>query len=271
MSLHPRYLALLCLSALFARASEPASHAPFAVTYTRPAAIPSASDESAELVDRLVRSAAALDASLPSITAHEVVETEQAHGILTRRSQGEGTVRVLRIADRGILEETHQMTDRNGKPLASDDRKAPAQLSDGFIGAQEMFFSRATRPCFTFTLAPQATFGDPLKLSITLSPNYASMPGCPSGLEGLTGVALVDSTTHQLTHLERMVPAAAGALDRYVSTNYEPASVGDKTFWLPALTLSSGIQGKTRTYTMVSYSDYHQYAASVTVLADASQ
>jgi hypothetical protein len=219
----------------------------------------------------LVRSAAALHATLPSITAHEVVQTEASRGILTRHSQGEGTVRVLRAAAGGILKETHQMSARNGKPLASDDRKEPAQLSDGFIGAQEMFFSRANRPCFSFTLAPQPTRSDPLKLHIALSPDYASLPGCPSGLQGLSGVALVDPATHQLTYLERMIPAAASALVRFVSTDYEPASVGDKTFWLPALTPSSGVQGKTKMYTMVSYSDYHQYAASVTILTAASQ
>jgi hypothetical protein len=266
--LHPKYLALLCLSALFAQASEPASHAPFAVTHTKPAAIPSAADE---LVDRLVRNAAALHATLPSITAHEVVQTKESHGLLTRRSEGEGTVRVLRVAAGGILKETHQMTGRNGKPLAAGDRKEPAQLSDGFIGVQDMFFSRANRACFAFTLAPQPTQDDPLQLRISLSLDYASQSGCARGLEGLTGVALVDPATHQLTHLEQTVPAADGHGGRFVSTDYAPASIGDKAFWLPIMTLSSDVQGKIRTYTSVYYSDYHQYAANVTILSATSQ
>jgi hypothetical protein len=265
---HPKFLALLCFSALLAQASEPASHAPFAVTHTEPTAIPSAADE---LVDRLVRSATALHATLPSITAHEVVQTEASRGILTRRTQGEGTVRVLRVAGGGILEETHQMTTFNKKPLAPGDRKAPAQPADAFSGLMDRFFSRANRPCFAFTLAPQPTQDDPLQLRISLSPDYASRPGCARGLEGLTGVALVDPATHQLTHLEQTVPAADGRGGRFVSTDYAPASIGDKAFWLPIMTLSSDVQGKIRTYTSVYYSDYHQYAANVTILSAAAQ
>jgi hypothetical protein len=186
------------------------------------------------------------------------------------RSQGEGTVRVSR-ASSGLLEETHQLTTFNKKPIAAGDPKAPAQPADAFSGLMDWFFSRAYRPCFTFTLAPQPTKDDPLQLHISLSPDYASRPGCTRGLEGLTGVALVDPATHRLTHLEQTVPAANGRGGRFVSTDYAPAGIGDKTLWLPILTLSSDIQGKARTYTSVFYSDYHQYAAKVTILSATSQ
>jgi hypothetical protein len=268
MLLHPISLLLLSFSALNTHAPAPTSNAPLSAPQVKSSAIKSDADE---LVDRLVQNATALHSILPSITAHEVVHTDTSRGIFRRHSQGEGTVRVSRVASGGSLKETHEMTGRDGKPIASDDQKGAAQLADGFIGPQDMFFSRRNRPCFSFALAPQPTKDDPLLLHIGLSPEYASLPQCPSGLQGLTGIALVDPATRQLTHLERTIPAAGDALVRVVSTDYAPSSVGDKTFWLPALTLSSGAQGKTRVFTAVYYSDYHQYAATVTVLTAASR
>jgi hypothetical protein len=268
MFLHPISLVLFSISALSPHAPAPASPAPLTFTQIRPAAIPSNADE---LVDRLVRNAAALDATLPSITAHEVVQTYASRRFHRQQTRSEGMVQVVRIASAGTLTETHQMTAHNGKPVASDDRAQTTQPSDGFIAEQEMFFSPSTRPCFTFTLAPQPTQSDPLQLHIALSPEYASLAGCPSGLQGLTGIARVDPATHKLIHLERTIPTQAGSPISFVSTDYAPASVGDKTFWLPDLTISTGAQGKSSVYTAVYYSDYHQYAATVTVLTAASQ
>jgi len=268
MLLCPISLLLLSISASHPGIPRPVSSAPLSKTQAPSAAIESAADE---LVDRLVQNAAALHATLPSLTAHEVVRTGASSGILMHRSQGEGTVRVLRAASSGLLEETHQMTSFNKKPIAPGDPKAPAQPTDAFSGLMDRFFSRANRPCFTFTLAPQPTKDDPLQLRISLSPDYASRPDCARGLEGLAGIALVDPATHRLTHLEQTVPAAGGRGGRFVSTDYAPASIGDKTLWLPILSLSSDIQGKTRTCTSVYYSDYHQYAANVTILSATSQ
>jgi hypothetical protein len=268
MLLRPISLVLLSISGLHTPAPGPASRAPFAGTQAKSFQARSDADE---VVDWLVQNATALHAILPSITAHEVVHTDTSHGTLSKHSQAEGTVRVLRAANGSPLKETHQMTGRNGKPLASDDPKGAPQLADAFTGAQDLFFSRRNRPCFTFTLAPRPTKDDPLELYIGVSPEYASSPGCPPGLQGLAGVALVDPATHQLTHLARAIPTEGDSPARVVSTDYSPASVGDKTYWLPELTLSSDVQGKTKVFTAVYYSDYHQYAATVTVLAAASQ
>ena len=274
MFLHPISLVLFSISALGPHAPQPASSAPFPVAHTRPVAIPSDADE---LVDRLVRNAAALHAALPSITAHEVVQTYSSRRFHSQQSRSEGMVQVARIASAGTLMEIHRITARNGKPVASDDRTGPAPTSDGFTGAQEMFFSRANRACFMFTLAPQPIQTEPLQLHIALSPEYSSLSGCPRGLEGLSGTALIDPQTRQLMHLERTVrtgptiPTQNGSQLSFASTDYVPARVGDRTFWLPDLTISSGVQGKSDVYTAVYYSDYHQYAATVTVLAAASQ
>lgn len=265
---HPQFLALLCLSALFAQASEPTSHAPVAVTHTKPAAIPSAADE---LVDQLVRNAAALHTTLPSITAHELVHTDATTGVRMHHSQAEGTVHMSGAVSGGLLEETHQIATFNKKPVAPGNPVVIGPPIDAFTGLMEKLFSRANRPCFAFSLAPQPAGKYPLKLRISLSPDYASRPGCARGLEGLTGVALVDPATHRLTHLEQAVPTEGGRGVHFVSTDYAPVGIGDNTFWLPISTLSADIQGKSRTYTSVYYSDYHRYAAKVTVLSAASR
>ena len=115
----------------------------------QPTAPKSAADA---LADQLVENYVALRATLPSITAHETVETHATRGILWQNSTGEGTVRVLRDPTGGGLKETNEMSVINGKPIASNQQKAqaqiqkgPAQLGDGFFGIQETFFSRRSR------------------------------------------------------------------------------------------------------------------------------
>jgi hypothetical protein len=228
---------------------------------------PAASESAADaLVDQLVKNYVALYATLPSITAHEKVETHASRGILWQNSTGEGTMRVLRAASGGGLKETHEMTVYNGKPNPPMENKGPSQPTDSFIGVPEMFFSHSARPCFSFTLAPQPTKDGLLELHIALSPEYASLPKCRSGLEGLTGIVRVDPATHQVTHLERTIPNQVAPLSFFASTDYAPAKIGDKTFWLPAATVSSVVVNKVKIHTVVHYSDYHQYTATSTIL-----
>jgi hypothetical protein len=254
---------LLCACLLCSQLPAQTSPAPTPATPAQPAAPKSPADL---LVDQLVKNYAAIYATLPSITAHEKVETHASRGILWQNSTGEGTMRVLRAAPGGGLKETHEMTVYNGKPATPDQRKGVSQPTDAFVGVQGMFFSHSARPCFSFTLAPQPAKDGLLELHIALSPEYASQPRCMSGLEGLTGVARVDPATHQLTHLERTIPNQIGPRSFFASTDYAPAKIGDMTFWLPSATVSSVVINKAKVNTVVHYSDYHQYTASVTLL-----
>jgi len=250
--------AVLCCGLAIGQSPSPASP-------PQPAAPKSAADQ---LVDQLVRNYAAIYATLPSITAHETVETHASRGILWQNSTGEGTMRVLRAIPGGALKETHEMTVLHGELAVPDNRKGPFQPPDAFIGLQGMFFRHSGRPCYSFTLAPQPTQDGLLELHIALSPESTSLPNCMSGPgdTGLTGIARVDPATHQLTHLERTFPIQAGPRASFASTDYAPAQIGDKTFWLPTVTVTSGISNKAKVHTTVHYSDYHQYTASSTVL-----
>jgi len=227
------------------------------------------------LVDQIVENYAALRATLPSLTAHETVETHATRGILWQNTSGEGTVRMLRASSGGGLKETHEMTVLNGKPVAPNQQKAQAQLqkgpvqpSDGFFGVQDAFFSRRYRPCYTFTLAPQPAHDGAIELRFASSPEYASLPKCIPGSEGLTGIARIDTATHQLTHLEYATPTQVGHTAPFASTEYAPARIGDKTFRLPAVTAASyaADNAKAHLHTTIHYSDYHQYTATSTIV-----
>jgi hypothetical protein len=205
------------------------------------------------------------------MTAHEKVETHASRGVLWQNTTGEGTVRVLRASSGGGLKETHEMTVYNGKPLAPGATKSPFQMADGFIGLQEGFFSRRSRPCFVFTLAPQLTKEGLLELHIALSAEHASLPKCPPGYEGLTGIARIHPTAHQLTHLEVNIPTPISPQVPFASADYAPASIGDKTFWLPTITVSSAVMNKAQVRMVARYSDYHQYTATSTIVSAASE
>jgi hypothetical protein len=222
------------------------------------------------LVDQLVENAAVLHATLPSITAHERVETHASKGILWQNSTGEGIVRVLRAASGG-LKETHEMASYNGKPATPGQQKGVSQLVDGFIAVEDMFFSRRYRPCYTFTLASQPAKDGLLELRIALNSAYASMPKCNPGFEGLTGVARIDPATRQLTHLEFNIPNPIGHQVPFASEDYAPSKIGEKTFWLPTENDTLAIINKAKVRTAVYYSDYHLFAASVTILPAGSE
>jgi hypothetical protein len=263
---------LLCSCVLCAQLPAQTSPSPSPTTPPQPAAPKSPADL---LVDQLVENYAALRAMLPSITAHQKVETHFSRGILWQNSTGEGTVRILRASSGEGLKETHEMTVLNGKPIAPDEQKAqaqlkkgPAQPSDALFGVQDAFFSLRNRPCFSFTLASQPAKDGTIELHFAHSPEYASMPKCQPGLEGLTGIARIDPATHQLTHLEYATPTQVGNTAPFASTDYAPAKIGDKTFWLPAVTAASYAvdNAKVHVHTTTHFSDYHQYTATSTIL-----
>jgi len=262
--------ALLCCE--FAMAQSPSATAP-----SQPATPKSAADA---LVDQLVENYVTLRATLPSLTAHETVETHATRGILWQNTSGEGTVRVQRNSSGGGLKETHDMTVVNGKPIAPDEQKAQAQMkkeptqpANAFFGLQETFFGRRSRPCFSYTLAPQPVKDGSIELRFASISESATAPKCQRELDGLTGFARIDPATHQLTHLEYVTPTQIGPNAPFASTDYGPVRLGDKTFWLPAMATSSYAinDGKVHVHTTIHYSDYHQYTATSAIVPTASE
>jgi hypothetical protein len=223
-----------------------------------------------QLVDQLIANAALYRATLPSLTAHETITSDASILLYKPHAEAEATVRVVRKVKGGPLVESREYTTLNGKPVAPDKHVVlPTNIYDGFDGFQGLFFTSQHRPCFNFTLAPQTAPATQLELRITLRPD-AAIPNCPSGMEGLLGIARIDPATHQLQHLEWTVPQVAEPRVQILSasTDYAPTSIGDKTFWLPTEVAQYAINGKTKAkgHFTVRYSDYHQYTATSTIL-----
>jgi hypothetical protein len=240
----------------------------------QPAASKSAADD---LVDQLIANAALYRTTLPSLTAHEKIVSDASILLYKPHAEAEATVRVLRKVPGGPLVESREYTLLNGKQVAPDKHVVlPTNIYDGFDGFQEIFFSAQRRRCFNFTLAPQIAPSASLDLHITLKPDAASLPICPSDMQGLTGIARVDPAAHQLKHLEWTVPQAAEQRVQVLSasTDYAPTSIGTKTFWLPIDVVQYAINSKNKAkgHFTVHYSDYHQYTATSTILpADPEQ
>jgi hypothetical protein len=228
-------------------------------------------DSADQLVDQLVANAALYRATLPSLTAHETIASDASILLYKPHAEAEATVRVVRKLPSGPLLESREYTTLNGKPVTPDKHVVlPTNIYDGFDGFQGLFFTGQHRRCFNFTLAPQTAPATQLEIRITLRADAASLPNCPSGMEGLLGIARIDPATHQLKHLEWTVPQVAEPRVQILSasTDYAPTSIGDKTFWLPIEVAQYAINGKTKAkgHFTVHYSDYHQYTATSTIL-----
>jgi hypothetical protein len=224
-----------------------------------------------QLVDQLIANAAFYRATLPSLTAHESIASDASILLYKPHAEAEATVRVVRNAPGGPLVESREYTSLNGKPVATGKHVVlPTNIYDGFDGFQGLFFTGQHRRCFNFTLAPPTAPAALLELHITLSPDTTSLPNCPSNMEGLLGIARIDPATHQLQHLEWTVPQVDAPRVQILSasTDYAPASIGNRTFWLPIEVAQTAINGKTkaRGHFTVHYSDYHQYTATSTIL-----
>ena len=263
-----RLIVLLCGCLLCAQLPAQTSPAPAPAIPSQPAATESPADQ---LVDQLVESASLYQTTLPSLNAHESIESKSSWLIYRPHATAEATVHIAHNAA-GTMLESRQYTMLNGKPVAVDQHVTlPADVTDDFnYNIQAMVFTHKLRGCYNFSLESQAVPGAPLDLRISFKPDGVAH-GCPARLNGLTGVARVDPAAHQLIHLGLNIPNGPG--EPYfrilsASNDYAPVKIGDKTFWLPTATAEDLVnnRNKAKGHFTVHYSDYHQYTASVTIL-----
>ena len=229
----------------------------------------------ATLIDRLVANADRYRATLPSLTADESIVTEGSTFFFHQRSTATGTFRVVRSGEGQPLEESRQILTLNGKPVdPGKNVSIPFTLLGGFGRFQEMFFTPRHRICFTFTLLPKAGPGGTQQIAIAGPEDLGSQPGCAPERKGLTGLALVDPASGQIVHLERTVTAEAANNDHlapFASVDSAPTQVGDQTYWLPTVIIGRFHEGKVKGEFIAHYSNYHRYAASITLLPGATE
>ena len=249
-----------------------ASPSPVLATQSQPA---SAESDTDLLVDKLVENATLNRATLPSLAAHESIVSKVDEVVFFGKSvyKAEAAVRMVHKSMGGPMEESRQIMVLNGKAVAPNEQAhLPFDFVDDFDDFQTEFFSAQHRRCYNFTLAPHSNRSVPLELSITPRSDAAPQLQCTAAEKGLAGMVRIDPSAGQLTHLEFTLPVAAAEPihhPTFLSVDYAPAKVGDKTFWLPTTVIAHWVGGADRKtpFAWVSrYSDYHQYTASVTIL-----
>ncbi len=232
------------------------------------ASLPAQTQAPTPLIDQLVANAEAYRITLPSLTASESIQSDASYLFFKHHADAKGTFRVTRSSPDAQLVEARQLTEVDGKPVTPDKHPTlPTTMFGGFGRFQEMFFTPAHRPCYTFTQLPQPGPQDTLQLLIAQAPDPT--PACAGTPRGVTGLALVDPATHQLRHLERTIPddvAIPAHLAPFASVDLAPAKVGDQTYWLPTTVTGIIVNGKIHGKFVARYSDYHRYAGTVKIL-----
>jgi hypothetical protein len=222
------------------------------------------------LIDQLTENAAVFRETLPSITARETIESSSSEGWFKFHAKAVATMRVTRKTPDGPLEESRQITTLNGKPVAPGKHvQLPTNFLGGFGGFGGAFFTPGNRQCFDYTLEPNDLTGTPLELHLTLKTEAASLPNCPLGLARFSATVLVDSESHQLTHIEWNIPEEdATRFHRWpiAFTDFAPIKLGDQTFWLPTTVTGHEVRGKERGDWISHYSDYHRFTATTNIL-----
>jgi hypothetical protein len=85
----------------------------------------------------------------------------------------------------------------------------------------------------------------------------------------MTAIALVNSETHRLTHLEWTIPEKdASPYHRwpFATTDFAPIKIGDDIFWLPTTVTGHVVNGKERGDWVSHYSNYHRFTATANIV-----
>lgn len=226
-----------------------------------------------ELLNQLIANADQYRATLPSLTADETILSEASYrGMFKDKVESRGTFRAVRGAPGEPLKESREITISNGKPLEPGKQaKLPFALFGGFGRFQEMFFTPKNIHCFAFNVMPEPGPGGTIQISISVPSELEGQSDCAKSRAGLTGLVRVDAATHQLVHLERTVPdtPATRRSAPFASVDCAPTKVGDETYWLPTVVTGGSANRAIRGQFVAHYSNYHRYAASITLLPGA--
>jgi hypothetical protein len=229
----------------------------------------------ADILNQLVANAAQYNATLPSLTADELIESEASYrGLFPDKAKATATLRAIRSAPGEPLKESRQLLTVNGKPVDPDKKvRLPYTLFGGFGRFQEMFFTPQHLRCYLFTLLPESGPGGTIQIAISSPPDLSAVEGCDPEREGLTGLVRVDPVSRQLVHLERTVPAddRHKHLAPFASVDCAPTRVGDETFWLPTTVSGGSPKTAIRSQFVAHYSNYHRYTASIKLLPGATE
>jgi len=213
-------------------------------------------------------------ATVPSFICNEHVLSQEVHeGKIKRETTVDAVFSVTRsTAKANTLEESREIKLIDGKPAASKKMTMPLSFSGGFSGALYKFLSSDHRSCFEYaadasTQPPKGTAA----FTFVTKPTAAKDTSCKSIQPGTTGKFTVDTTSMQVTHIERTVQNPVGKDQTVLGTaavDYAPVVLNGKSFWLPTtITAFTTETSKTNSVRFAArYNDYHRFAATATIL-----
>jgi hypothetical protein len=200
-------------------------------------------------------------ATVPSFICNEHILSQEVHeGKIKRETTVDAVFSVTRPAAKAnTLEESREIKLIDGKPAATKVMTLPLSFSDH-------------RSCFEYaadasTKLPKGTAA----FTFVAKPAAAEDTSCASIQPGTTGKFTVDTTSMQVTHIERTVQNSVGKDQTVLGTaavDYGPVVLNGKSFWLPTTIIAFTTEtSKTNSVRFAArYNDYHRFAATATIL-----
>ncbi|WP_158942007.1 hypothetical protein [Granulicella sp. S190] len=216
-------------------------------------------------------------ASVPSFFCDEHIVSQELHdGSVKHETTIEALFRVTRSSSPlQTLEESREVSTINGRPSGGKKLDMPISFSGGFSRALTKFLSAEHRQCFNYDPDPSSLPPGTEAFTFTANEGASGQPGCSSIQAGTTGKFVIDSSTWQVTHIERTVPHPIGkdsAVRGTASVDFAPVTLNGKTFWLP-LTVTAFTTETSRTNAFrftATYANYHRFAATSSIVPNAA-
>jgi hypothetical protein len=204
-------------------------------------------------------------AKLPSLSCNESI-TSQAlkKGKVQKEVKIESVLREVReTTGSNNFSEKHQFMSVDGHPPPPK-FNIPFFVQGGFANALG-FQNQDKIDCYDFQLASQES-GKTIKLDIALKPNNPDS-ACHQTLKDYRKTVLIEAASGRIIYVERTVSPEDFKLHHevfFASMEYGPQKMGDETLWLPIRMTAH--DPKNEGQMIVTYSNYHRYAASSTIL-----
>ena len=223
-------------------------------------------------------------ASIPNFSCDESVVSQHLDGTKVKEEMKiESSFRTTRAADH-VLQENRIRKLVDGRPVQDQKASPPYNFQGGFANVLSGLNSR----CNDFSFKPSGPFRADGKIVLVGISKVLSNPAIKCDGQRSETEALIDPETFQVLRLETTIQdvhLSMGTMahlflkmpsDHNVMKNtvtYAPTTLGDQTFWLPTV-VESTLSDTTKPINLryrASYSNYHRYTATSTIVPRPSE
>ncbi|QEE27092.1 hypothetical protein FTW19_03135 [Terriglobus albidus] len=229
-----------------------------------------------EILQRLEANLNRYDTRLPSLFCDEEVISKVEPGLPDQNTVTEAIFRLKRTPNPDgttSLIESREIKSANGKAARKQNTESPTLLDGAFEGGLAVV-SVNQAACINYTLqrAKKNRPMDPYTARFATVLTSQDSAKCLLS-EKSTGVAIIDPTSMEITHLEIRTPRhviqpgyfyqSAVVGQRVITVDYAPVALNGETFWLPStinlqVTQGAGTFHKTVWSFLATYRNYHQ-------------